>query len=115
MRLWMKSPRMCNAARRHGDAMSSAIDPTGRPLLTGLDQLPGDPSLVLNVNVNLGEGKPAFMASASKAISSALSKPESFVAVCVNDGVDILFGGTSDPAAVGCVYSLGSINQANNA
>ena len=71
MRLWMKSSRMCNAARRHGDAMSTAIDPTGRPLLTGLDQLPGDPSLVLNVNVNLGEGKPAFMASASKAISSA--------------------------------------------
>ena len=77
--------------------------------------LPGDPSLLLNVNVALGDGKADFMKACSAAIASTLSKPESYVAVSVNDGLDIIFGGDAQPAALGCVYSIGQINQENNA
>ena len=94
------------AARRGGSApRASCVDPT---------TLAGDPSLVLNTNVALTD-KPAFMKAASAAIAATLSKPESYVAVCVTDSLDLLFGGSDDPCAVGCVYSIGSINQENNA
>ena len=38
------------------------------------------------------------------------------MAVCITDDHDgMSFGGTTDPCAVGCVYSIGQINQENNA
>ena len=50
------------------------------------------------------------------AVAQALSKPEAYVAICVTDNCDgMSFGGTMDPCAVGCVYSIGQINQENNA
>jgi phenylpyruvate tautomerase len=59
--------------------------------------------------------KAGFVASASAAIASCLSKPETYVAVCVTDDHrGMSFGGTTDPTALGCVYSIGSINQDNN-
>ena len=76
--------------------------------------LAGDPSLVLNTNVAIAD-KSAFMKAASAAVAASLSKPESYVAVCVTDGLDLLFGGSDAPCAVGCVYSIGQINQENNA
>jgi phenylpyruvate tautomerase len=76
--------------------------------------LPGDPSLVLHTNVAIAD-KPALLKAASEAIAASLSKPESYVAVCINDSLDLVFGGTDAPCAVGCVYSIGSINQQNNA
>lgn len=75
--------------------------------------LQGDPSLVLNVNVKLKD-KHGFMTKASSAIAECLSKPEIYVAVCVHDEASLIFAGTPAPAALGCVYSIGSINQANN-
>ena len=77
-------------------------------------KLPGDPSLLLNVNVALEDKKLEFMKACSAAIAETLSKPESYVAVSVNDGLDIIFGGDDAPAALGCVYSIGQINQENN-
>jgi phenylpyruvate tautomerase len=74
---------------------------------------PGDPSLILNVNRKLKDKK-SFLQASSKAIAECFSKPEMYVAVCVNDDVDVLFGGSDDAAAVGCVYSIGAINQAKN-
>ena len=60
--------------------------------------------------------KPGFVAAASAAVAAALSKPETFVAVCITDEHDgMSFGGSTDPCAVGCVYSIGQINQENNA
>ena len=77
---------------------------------------PGDPSLILTTNVRLND-KAGFVAAASAAVAQALSKPETYVAVCVTAGVTdgMSFGGTTDPCAVGCVYSIGQINQQNNA
>ena len=78
-------------------------------------KLPGDPSLLLNVNVAMEPVKKMeFMKACSAAIAETLSKPESYVAVSVNDGLDIIFGGDDAPAALGCVYSIGQINQENN-
>ena len=85
------------------------------PACTDPRDLPGDPSLVLTTNVALDD-KAGFVAAASAAVAEALSKPESYVAVCITDQHDgMSFGGTTDPCAVGCVYSIGSINQENNA
>ena len=77
--------------------------------------LPGDPSLILTTNVPLND-KGGFVKSASAAVAACLSKPETYVAVCVTDGngEGMSFGGTTDPCAVGCVYSIGQINQENN-
>jgi phenylpyruvate tautomerase len=90
---------------RAGPARASCTDPS---------DLPGDPSLILHTNVVLKD-KAGFVASASAAIASCLSKPETYVAVCVTDDHrGMSFGGTTDPTALGCVYSIGSINQDNN-
>lgn len=69
----------------------------------------------MTTNVDLGENKLAFMKAASKAVAKGLGKLESFVAICVNDGVDMIWGGDETPCALACCYSLGAINQANNA
>jgi hypothetical protein len=52
---------------------------------------------------------------ANPAIAADFSKPEQYVAVCVTDKLDLLFGGSDAPCAIGCVYSIGEINQKNNA
>ena len=103
MRTRVPGPR----ASVHASACSSEPDP--------ITQLPGDPSLILTTNVEL-EDKAGFVKSASAAVAAALSKPESYVAVSVTTNADgMSFGGTTDPTALGCVYSIGAINQENNA
>jgi len=41
-------------------------------------------------------------------------KPESYVAISINDKADVIFGGTEDPTALGCLYSIGSIAKESN-
>jgi len=50
----------------------------------------------------------------SAAIASATGKPESYVAVCVNDGASMIFGGSDAPLALGCVYSIGAVGMESN-
>lgn len=73
-----------------------------------------DPSLFVQTNINLGDKKMAFMQAASKAVAKCLGKPESYVAVSVQDGQDIIWGGSDSPCALCKVISLGSINLENN-
>lgn len=73
-----------------------------------------DPSLFVTTNVALGDKKAAFMQAASKAVAKCLSKPESYVAVCVQDSQDLIWGGSEAPCALCKVISLGSINLENN-
>ena len=80
---------------RHA-APCMAVDPS---------TLPGDPSLVLTTNVKISS-KVEFMQACSKAIASCLSKPESYVAVCVNDEASVIWAGIDTPCALGCVYSM---------
>ena len=73
-----------------------------------------DPSLVLTTNLDLGEKKLEIMKGMSKAIASITGKPESYVAVAMNDNASVIFGGSDAPAALGTVVSIGSINMENN-
>ena len=76
---------------------------------------PGDPSLIMTTNVALSD-KAGFIKAASAAVATCLGKPESYVAVCITDSHEgMSFGGSTEPCAVGCVYSIGQINQENNA
>lgn len=34
--------------------------------------------------------------------------------MCITDNASMCFGGSDDPLALGCVYSLGAINVGNN-
>lgn len=65
-------------------------------------------------NIKLGDKKADFMKAASQSVAKCLSKPESYVAVCVQDGQDIIWGGSDAPCALCKVFSLGSINLENN-
>lgn len=83
--------------------------PTGHP-----STLPGDPSLILTTNVDLGDKKMEIMKACSKAISAATGKPESYIAVCINDNASMIFGGSDAPLALGCMYSIGAIAMESN-
>lgn len=83
--------------------------PTGHP-----SDLPGDPSLILTTNVDLGDKKMDIMKACSKAISAATGKPESYIAVCINDNASMIFGGSDAPLALGCMYSIGAIAMESN-
>lgn len=50
----------------------------------------------------------------SKAISAATGKPESYIAVCINDNGSMIFGGSDAPLALGCMYSIGAIAMESN-
>jgi len=47
-------------------------------------------------------------------VAQSTGKPESYVAVCITDKASMIFGGSDAPLALGCLYSLGGINMANN-
>ena len=105
----------CASSRVHALRLPSTVHParsSRTSLIASADAV--DPSLVLNTNVVLSDKK-RFLKAASAAIAAAFSKPEQYVAVCVTDKLDLLFGGSDAPCAIGCVYSIGEINQKNNA
>eukprot|EP00970_Alexandrium_tamarense_P014056 scaffold3855_cov199-Alexandrium_tamarense.AAC.10 len=73
--------------------------------------LPGDPSLILTTNVDLGDAKGDILKQLSALVAASTGKPET---VCITDNASMVFGGSDAPLALGCVYSLGAINMANN-
>lgn len=100
--------RLAKSAARGALTQAGACDGPPHPSM-----LPGDPSLVLTTNVDLGE-KEAFMKQVSAAIAAATGKPESYVAVCVLDKQSVIFGGSDAPCAIGVLYSIGAVEKANN-
>ena len=68
--------------------------------------LPGDPSLVLHTSASLGDNKVTFMKACSNAIATTLSKPESYVSVCVHDEAAVIWAGEETPCALGVVCSV---------
>ena len=76
--------------------------------------LPGDPSLILTTNVDLGDKKMEIMKACSKAIAKHTGKPESYIAVSITDKADVIFGGSDAPTALGCLYSIGAIAKDSN-
>jgi len=78
------------------------------------NELPGDPSLVLVTNLDLGAQKLDVMKKVSKLISETTGKPETYVGVSITDNASVIFGGSDAPCALGNLYSIGSISVRNN-
>lgn len=93
-----------------GGAEKTAVD----GLCANPSMLPGDPSIIVTTNVDLGEQKLNIMKRISEAISEATGKPETYVAVCINDKASVIWGGEESPCALGVMHSIGAINVDNN-
>eukprot|EP00980_Cylindrotheca_fusiformis_P022742 scaffold9672_cov112-Cylindrotheca_fusiformis.AAC.5 len=78
------------------------------------NSLPGDPSLHLVTNVDLGDKKLEIMKACSKVVCQATGKPESYIAVSITDNASVIFGGSDAPAALGNLYSIGAIAMESN-
>lgn len=55
-----------------------------------------------------------IIADLSKAVASAVGKPESYVLVSLDTGKPMMFGGTEEPCAYGELISIGSIGGEKN-
>ena len=87
--------------------ISSGVAETASAALPSLhpSELPGDPSLVLVTNLNLGDKKLDVMKKCSKAISEATGKPEAYIGVSITDNASVLFGYVQNVYAV-MLFSL---------
>eukprot|EP00537_Pseudo-nitzschia_pungens_P009679 CAMPEP_0172381396 /NCGR_PEP_ID=MMETSP1060-20121228/70926_1 /TAXON_ID=37318 /ORGANISM="Pseudo-nitzschia pungens, Strain cf. cingulata" /LENGTH=144 /DNA_ID=CAMNT_0013109169 /DNA_START=117 /DNA_END=551 /DNA_ORIENTATION=+ len=94
------------------DAAESAS--TASPCPHPFASLPGDPSLVLVTNLDLGDKKLEVMKEASKAIAEVTGKPEAYIGVSITDNASVIFGGSDEPCALGNLYSIGAISMENN-
>lgn len=65
---------------------------------------------ILTVNTNVKAVPANFKTHATEVIAKTLSKPASFVAVAINPGQDISFGGTDEPAALCELVSIGGMS-----
>jgi phenylpyruvate tautomerase len=66
------------------------------------------PTLRIQTNARVpAEGRADLLARASRTVAEMLGKPESYVMVILEDGRDLLFAGTPDPAAFLELISLG--------
>mmetsp|Transcript_17844 Transcript_17844/g.27580 ORF Transcript_17844/g.27580 Transcript_17844/m.27580 type:complete len:120 (+) Transcript_17844:35-394(+) len=74
------------------------------------------PMLTINTNVDLGttDSKKILMTKLTEVIAKGLGKPDSYVAIHLNDQQCMLWGGSDEPCALCTVASLGAINLKNN-
>ncbi|KFD45233.1 hypothetical protein M513_13891, partial [Trichuris suis] len=77
-------------------------------------QLPKMPIFTFSTNVPSENISVDFLKSTSKLIAGMLGKPESYVAVHINGGQKITFGGTDGPAGFGQLLSLGGVGGEKN-
>jgi hypothetical protein len=91
------------AASKTSSKMSETPNNEGGlpPCTHPFTQLPGDPSLLLVTNMDLGDKKLEVMKACSKAISTATGKPESYIGVSITDNASVIFGGSDEPCALG--------------
>uniref|UniRef100_A0A7S1SZM4 L-dopachrome isomerase n=1 Tax=Tetraselmis chuii TaxID=63592 RepID=A0A7S1SZM4_9CHLO len=100
---------------RNANSARAAMPGTMNPNVPEPFKLPGDPSIIVHTNVSMDPAKKKdFMQAMSSAIASTLSKPESYVAVLVMDGLDLIWAGEDTPCALASLTSLGAINPENN-
>ncbi|KFD60936.1 hypothetical protein M514_26879 [Trichuris suis] len=76
--------------------------------------LPKMPIFTFSTNVPSENISVDFLKSTSKLIAGMLGKPESYVAVHINGGQKITFGGTDGPAGFGQLLSLGGVGGEKN-
>ncbi|OZC07814.1 putative phenylpyruvate tautomerase [Onchocerca flexuosa] len=67
------------------------------------------PAFTIDTNIPQNNVSDAFLKKASSTVAKALGKPESYVAVHVNGGQAMVFGGSTDPCAVCVLKSIGCV------
>lgn len=69
---------------------------------------------VFVVNTNVKDVPADFKKLATDVIAKSLGKPHSYIAVQVNAGQDMSFGGTDEPAALCDLTSIGALSVESN-
>uniref|UniRef100_A0A6G1SE08 L-dopachrome isomerase n=1 Tax=Aceria tosichella TaxID=561515 RepID=A0A6G1SE08_9ACAR len=69
---------------------------------------------VFVVNTNVKDVPKDFKQLATEAVAKSLGKPVSYVAVQVNAGQNLSFGGTDEPAALCDLTSIGALSVESN-
>lgn len=72
------------------------------------------PVFTVNTNVPKEKVPVDFKIQATDVIAKSLGKPASYIAVQVNAGQDISFGGTNEAAAVCDLVSIGALSVETN-
>lgn len=72
------------------------------------------PVLTVNTNVSSEKVPADFKTQATEVIAKSLGKPASYIAIQVNAGRDISFGGTDEPAALCDLVSIGALSKESN-
>jgi phenylpyruvate tautomerase len=69
---------------------------------------------VFVINTNVKDVPANFKSLATEAVAKTLGKPVSYVAVQVNAGQNLSFGGTDEPAALCDLMSIGALSVESN-
>mmetsp|Transcript_100574 Transcript_100574/g.162165 ORF Transcript_100574/g.162165 Transcript_100574/m.162165 type:complete len:120 (+) Transcript_100574:135-494(+) len=74
------------------------------------------PSLTINTSADMGSAdtKKALMTKLTQVVAKGLGKPDSYVAIQINDKQTMMWGGSDEACALCTCASLGAINLANN-
>lgn len=72
------------------------------------------PVLVVNTNVTADKVPADFKKRATDVVAKSLGKPVAYIAVQVNPGVNMSFGGTDEPAALCDLTSIGALSVESN-
>jgi phenylpyruvate tautomerase len=108
--VFSRNPTSFNMAVHADDSDTSQMNSCPHPFT----ELPGDPSLLVVTNVDLGNKKLDIMKQCSKAICEATGKPEAYIGVSITDKASMIFGGSDAPCALGNMYSIGAIAMESN-
>lgn len=69
---------------------------------------------VFTINTNVSQVPSDFKNKAANAVAATLGKPLSYVAVQINSGQNISFGGTEKPVALCELMSIGALSTSSN-
>lgn len=69
---------------------------------------------VFTLNTNVKDVPSDFHSKALNVLAETLTKPKSYIAIHVNAGQNITFGGSSEPAALCDLGSIGQISTERN-
>lgn len=72
------------------------------------------PTLTINTNVSAADIPKDFKNLATQVVAKSLGKPASYVAIHVNAGQDMSFGGTDKPTALCELVSIGALSVDSN-
>ncbi|XP_037118289.1 macrophage migration inhibitory factor [Syngnathus acus] len=72
------------------------------------------PMFVVNTNVAQDSVPQALLSEVTEELAKAMGKPAQYIAVHINPGQMMMFGGKGDPCALCSLHSIGKIGSAYN-